>query len=194
MSDNPSPLEKLMPEILSRIGSYAARNSSVGPPVDLLALASTSRRLYDVLSFDTNKHLWGKVFEFIFDFSAIERRLGERWTTSRCLAEEGHKRYAAINRIRKCVVTGPHHIHDLWTAYLMMLESDGKNESLLIDWADIRRYLYHVILYKAQAPKESPLNWFSDTEGASLTLWLMWMTASPGAYLNSCLHFFCSLG
>ena len=85
-----------------------------------------------------------------------------------------------MKRIRQGVVAGQHHLSDLWTAYLMFLESDGKNESQLLEWSDIRRYLYHVIFFKANAPQGSAFSWFSDTEGTALTVWLLWMTASAG--------------
>jgi hypothetical protein len=71
-------------------------------------------------------------------------------------------------------------LSDLWTAYLMLLESDGRNESQLIEWSDIRRFLYHVIMYRARTPRGPSSLWFSDTEGTALTIWLLWMTASAG--------------
>lgn len=175
-----SPLESLPLNVFSSIALYAAENSFLGPPVDLLALSLTSRTLRNTLALSTNTHFWGQLFEFKFDKAAVSRRLGDRWTTSGCLAQEANKRYAAMSRIRRGIVVGEHHKDDLWTAYLMMLESDGKNERQLIEWANIRRYLYIAIFYRARAPRGHSCSWFSDAEGTSLVLWLEWMTACPG--------------
>ena len=62
------------------------------------------------------------------------------------------------------VVVGEHHKSDLWTAYLMMLESDGKKERQLIEWANFRHYLYMVTVYRASVPRGHPCSWFFDTD------------------------------
>lgn len=175
--------ESLAPQVWVRIAFFAGTSSVLGPPTDLLALLSTSRKLYDVLSFTKNKQLWADIFKFKFDTDAAARRLSARWSTSKCLAEEGRKRFAAMRRIRHeyNAVTEQHHLSDLWTAYLMLLENDGRNESQLVEWSDIRRFLYHVIIYRARTPQGSSSLWFVDTEGTALTVWLLWMTANAGA-------------
>lgn len=175
-----SPFERLAPYVLDNIAILAGRNAVLGPPSDLIALACSSKKLYNSLSFHKNKFVWGNVLKFKFDTDAINRRLGDGWTTLGCIAEEGRKRFAAMRRIRQKAVTGPYHLDDLWTAYLMMLESDGKNEAQLIEWADIRRYLYAVIRYRASTPIGASLLWFADSEGTGLAVWLLWMTSSAG--------------
>ncbi|KAF7977139.1 hypothetical protein HWV62_4543 [Athelia sp. TMB] len=175
-----SPIEKLAPQVLSTIGLYAGINCALGPPTDLVALLSSSQALYCVLSYRANQHLWAAVFSVKFDTSAVERRLGERWTTSGCIAAEGRKRFSALQRIRRGIVahSAGGHLADLWVAYLMMLESDGWNESQLIEWANLPAYLYQVVAYRAATPHGSSVLWFSDTEGTALALWLLWMTSS----------------
>jgi len=184
MSTELPSLESLAPQILGRIAFFAGTSSFLGPPTDLLALLSTSYKLYNALSFTRNKHLWADIFKFKFDTDAAARRLSTRWSTSKCLAEEGRKRVAAMRRIRHeySAVAEQHHLSDLWTAYLMLLESDGRNESQLIEWADIRRFLYHVIIYRARTLQGSSSLWFADTEGTALTVWLLWMTANAGEF------------
>jgi len=184
MSTELPSFDSLAPEVLGCIAFFAGTNSFHGPPTDLLALLSTSRKLYDVLSFTKNKQLWADIFKFKFDTDAVERRLSKRWSTAECLAEEGRKRFAAMKRIRHeyNAVTEQHHLSDLWTAYLMLLESDGRNESQLIEWSDIQRFLYHVIMYRARTPQGSSSLWFVDTEGTALTVWLLWMTANAGEF------------
>jgi hypothetical protein len=56
-----------------------------------------------------------------------------------------------------------------------MTESDGKNESQLIDV-----YIRNVLVYRALVPPGSPLAWLTDTEGSALTVWLLWMTVNRG--------------
>ncbi|KIM85033.1 hypothetical protein PILCRDRAFT_817871 [Piloderma croceum F 1598] len=180
MSTELPAFEDLAPQVLGRIAFYAGTSSFLGPPTDLFALLSTSRKLYNVLSFTKNKQLWADIFKFKFDTDAAARRLSPRWSTSECQAEEGRKRFAAMRRIRHeyNAVAEQHHLSDLWTAYLMLLESDGRNESQLIEWSDIRRFLYYAIIYRARTPQGSSSLWFVDTEGTALTVWLLWMTAN----------------
>lgn len=175
-----SPFERLTSEVLVRIAFFVGTSSLLGPPTDLLALVSTSRAVYDVLSFTSNKHLWAEIFTVKFDTEAAARRLSPRWATSQCRAEECKKRLATMKRIRRGTMDELHHLSDLWTAYLMLLESDGRNESQLIEWCDIRRFLYSAISYRASAPQGSLSLWFIDTEGTALVLCLLWMTASAG--------------
>jgi hypothetical protein len=177
-----SSFESFAPQVLGRIAFFTGTSSLLGPPIDLLALLSTSHTIYNVLSFTTNKQLWADIFKFKFDTEAAARRLSPRWATSECLAAEGRKRFAAMRRIKHeyGAVAEEHHLGDLWTAYLMLLESDGRNESQLIEWSDIRRFLYHVIIYRARTPRGSSSLWLVDTEGTALTVWLLWMTANPG--------------
>jgi hypothetical protein len=61
-----------------------------------------------------------------------------------------------------------------------MTESDGKNESRLIEWAGIDVYIRNVLVYRALVPPGSPLAWLTDTEGSALTVWLLWMTVNRG--------------
>lgn len=183
MSASLSPIEKLALRTLESIAFYT--ENFLGPPTDLLAFLSTSRTIYNALSFTTNQRLWSTIYKFKFDTKAISRRLGAGWSTSHCLAAEGLKRFAAMNRIRHGVVAERYHLSDLWTAYLMILEDDGRNYSQIVDWADIRQFLYKVISYRARAPPGSTCSWFQDTEGTALTVWLLWMTASSGQYPHS---------
>lgn len=183
MSAQLSPFESLDSPVLDLIGFFVGTSCFLGPTPDLLALISTSRKLYGALAFTANKDLWAKIFRFKFDTAAAKRRLSDRWATSPCLAEEGRKRFAAMKRIRHGVVAEQHQLSDLWTAYIMLLESDGHNESQLIEWSNIRSFLYHVIIYRARTPRQRSSLWFSDTEGTALTVWLLWMTASAGESL-----------
>lgn len=55
-----------------------------------------------------------------------------------------------------------------------MSESDGKNESQLIDWAGLKSYLDIFIMTRTHLSRP----WNVDFTSSSLALWLMWMTRS----------------
>jgi len=174
-----SSLESLSPEILEHIAflTVADWNHVNGPPKELVPLLCTSRTIYRVLSSSNN--LLASIFRLKFDCAAPTRRLGARWVTSSCLAFELKKRFAALQRIRRKICT---HTDDLWTAYLLMMESDGRNEAQLIEWARVEEYLHTIIAYRVHAVPESPHYWFTETEGTSLIIWLLWMTSSRGEF------------
>lgn len=55
-----------------------------------------------------------------------------------------------------------------------MSESDGKNESQLLEWADLRTYLDTLIVLRVHMH----LPWHTNVMQSSLLLWLLWMTIS----------------
>jgi hypothetical protein len=174
-----SAFERLQPHILQNVAYQAAAATFLGPPKELLPLLSLSRSVHAVLDFKENTPLYADIFRFKFDFQAPQRRLSGRWLTSRCLAFELRKRFGVLKRIR---FNAPHRLDDLWTAYLLMSESDGRNESQLIEWARVEPYLYNVMIHRLRAPADSPISWLGEMEGTSLTVWLLWMTTSQGAF------------
>ena len=117
------------------------------------------------------------IFRFKFDDQAPARRFSARWTTTKCLASELRKRFAALKRIR---ARNQYHLDDLWTAYLLMIESDGKNENQLIEWAEIASYLHVVIMQRVCTPVGHSSLWLKESEGTALTVWLLWLTSSQG--------------
>ncbi|KII89697.1 hypothetical protein PLICRDRAFT_39834 [Plicaturopsis crispa FD-325 SS-3] len=168
-----SPVYRFALEIWERVAFHAATDSFHGPPSGLVPLLCTSKALYNMLSFDKNPHLYREIFLYKFDIGAPSRRFSRRWLTSTCLAVELRKRFCAIKRIRHLVVDTDLHLSDLWTAYLMMMESDGKNESQLIEWADIPRFVRRAIHCRMETGA-----FLRDSEGMALTLWLLWMSDS----------------
>lgn len=170
-------MENLAPEILECIAFHTATSAFLGPPTDLVSLLCASRVIYNAISFSNNSHLYADIFRFKFDYEAPVRRLTARWLTTNCLALELRKRFAALKRIRRGEAQ---RLDDLWTAYLMMLESDGRNESQLIEWAGVEQFLHAVLIYRVRAPPGSSHAWFTESEGTALVVWLLWMTASRG--------------
>ncbi|KAF4613809.1 hypothetical protein D9613_008054 [Agrocybe pediades] len=119
----------------------------------------------------SNSHLYARIFRFKFDTLASTRRLSERWRTTKCLSSELVKRITAMKRIRNMEL----HLDDAWTAYLMMLENDGKNEAQLIQYALLPQWLRTVMTFR-NTPRARELAWFNNPTLDSLVLWLFWET------------------
>jgi hypothetical protein len=185
MAVSESSFESLAIEIVEHIAFLTVagcQTQLLGPPKEILPLLLTSRSLHGILSSDNNSHLYAKIFDFKFDSLAPNRRLGPRWTTTPCLTFELRKRFTALDRIKRGDFSSI--IEDLWTAYLLMIESDGKNETQLIEWAKIKDYLQLAIGNMANTVPGSQNIWFTETEGASLAVWLLWLTSNQGDSFN----------
>jgi hypothetical protein len=185
-----SAFEWFAPEILERIAFFtgADRHFVPGPPTHLVPLLCTSRTIHDVLAFRRNSHLYADLFRVKFDCGAPTRRLGKHWLTTSCLSSELRKRFMALKRIKRRAFG---HTDDLWTAYVLMMEGDGRNETHLIEWAGIREYLMMIILHRARGVENSSRIWFLESEEAALVVWLFWMTSSPSelnAPMENCFH------
>ncbi|KAF5379763.1 hypothetical protein D9615_005748 [Tricholomella constricta] len=169
----PSPFYNLSINDWERIAFYAvaSENTFLGPPTALHALSLVSRHVHMSTSVQNNSRLYARIFRFKFDYAAPARRLSERWLTTRCLAQELIARFSALRRIRGRREFRP---EDLWSAYIMMSESDGKNESQLLDWADLKGYLEILIVARMRLA----MPWNSDVMSTSLLVWLSWMTTS----------------
>ncbi|KAH7920230.1 hypothetical protein BV22DRAFT_1040065 [Leucogyrophana mollusca] len=173
-----SRFERLVKPALEHVAYFLATDTLLGPPADLVSLLCTSRTVNELLCFANNSHLYARIFRFKFDSSAVERRLPIGWSSTPCLAVELRKRFAALKRIRRSSVEAFYHLDDLWVAYLMMLESDGRNEAQLFEWAQLPRWVDCVISYRIRASPESGSSWLLDSVGTSISLWLLWMSSN----------------
>ncbi|KAF4571077.1 hypothetical protein EYR36_001653 [Pleurotus pulmonarius] len=169
-----SKFELAAPEIIEHIALYAVASKPLGPPSELTVLCLVSRRLNSVLRFKNNAHVYASTFNLKFDRSALLRRFSERWRTTRCLTSELKKRFIALKRIR----SRQYNRDDLWTAYLMMLENDGKNGGQLVIWAGIEDFLQGALASRITRQPGVPPMWYTEMEGTSLIAWLLWLTAS----------------
>ncbi|EPQ53003.1 hypothetical protein GLOTRDRAFT_122335 [Gloeophyllum trabeum ATCC 11539] len=167
-------LDTVNAEILARIAFYAATNSELGPPADLLALLLTCKSIHAAISPPTNYALYADAFRAKFDVEPVQRRFPDRWSTDRCLAKELVKRCKMLRRMRRREVPSLEQLtDDLWTAYLMMLEHDKHNRTLLVRWAGIREFLWQIL---AASLTRGLFDWFNNREVASLIVWLFWMS------------------
>jgi hypothetical protein len=172
-----SSFERLVPDVLENIALFTVSELLLGPPTEIVSLLQTSRTCYHLLSFENNAQLFANIFRAKFDCAAPARRLGPRWMSSPSLASELRKRFMALKRIK---IRDTSCADDLWTAYLLMSENDGRNERQLIEWAGIEGYLPLAIAYRSRPSPGYPPSWFTDTEWTSLITWLLWMTSTRG--------------
>jgi hypothetical protein len=178
-----SHFESMPNDILQHIAVLCGYTSGWRPPQDILRLLLTSRRLYDALSFQARPEVYAQIFEAKFDLAAPRRRLPPLRTYS--LASEFVHRFKVLRRVRHSEVSDHHIQSDLWTLYLMQLESDGLNEKQLAAAGAfyfavecIRRYIYpHAAITQLDQSQLDHVR--------SLSVWLLYLTASPRQLLSA---------
>lgn len=141
----PPSLTNIPPEILDEIAFHTVlfpKASKLGPPCDLHSLLLTCKAVHESLS--TSCALLARIFRCQFDYAALARRFSPSWLTSNVLADQLKTRWTILKRIRSVGVSweqqgdlkdswpidswGKTNVtEDLWMAFLMLLESDGKN-------------------------------------------------------------------
>ncbi|KAK7688669.1 hypothetical protein QCA50_008207 [Cerrena zonata] len=197
--ERPLSLAMMPPELLEHIAFFAATdNSFLGPPHGLIPLLTLNRRIHSALSFEFNPHLYSRIFTFKFDVKSAIRRLGVDHTHARALAEELRRRSIHLKRLRGRSDSrdnpsiSRHDKEDrldevLWTAYFMMLESDGKNERQLREYAQIDDWLKDFWFHSDGASRAmwsvKGEEWPANHERMSLAMWLLWLTLKPEEYM-----------
>ncbi|KAI0031790.1 hypothetical protein K488DRAFT_51318 [Vararia minispora EC-137] len=194
-----SILNTVPSEVMEQIAFYAVQQTQIGPPSDLLSLLLVNRRLESTLSIRATPHLYSRIFALKFDHMSHIRRLGSDRTKVRHLAEELRRRFTVLRRIRDglgCLlgdgqvpseedIAVLHEI--LWTAYVMMLESDDINERQLREYAHMHPWLYSFWFHPSgaswaiRAAHED--NWAASHDLASFALWIFWLSLRPDDYL-----------
>lgn len=194
--ERPLSLAMIPQEILEHIAFYTAANDGfLGPPHDLVSLLTLNQRIHSALSFETNPHLYARIFTFKFDVKPAIRRLGVDHIHARALAEELRRRCTYLKRLRARTDSRDNPSlskHDkenqlngvLWTAYLMMLESDGNNERQLREYARIDEWLREFWFHSEGASQAmwsvKGEEWPANHERMALAMWLLWFTLKPG--------------
>ena len=194
--ERPLSLAMIPPEILEHIAFFAATDDNfLGPPSDLLPFLTLNKRIHSALSFQYNPHLYARIFTFKFDVKSAIKRLGVDHIHARALAEELKRRCIHLKQLRSrsdCRDAPSISCHDkedildgiLWTAYLMMLESDGKNERQLREYAHVDEWLKEFWFHPEGASRAMYSikgdEWPVNHERMSLAMWLLWFTLKPG--------------
>lgn len=131
-------------EVLEDIAFWVVtEDTSVEPVKNLIPLLLLDRKTNEFLSFDSNHPLYARIYAAKFDTNATTRRLGKARLTARGLAMELSKRYAHLRLIRTLSIDPKLIEPAIWTAFVMMLENEGKNERLLLERAQITNWLEH---------------------------------------------------
>lgn len=182
-------LDRFPQEVLEHIVFFAATDSFLGPPSGVLPFLTLNRAMHDALSFSNNPHLYARIFTAKFDIAAAVRRMGTALLPATALAEELRRRSIVLRQFRD--IRGSRTARSetidrmLWTAYLMVLESDGKNERQLREYGRINEwfkdYWFHPLgASGALRTVNISDHWPDNTEQMSLALWLFWYVLRPG--------------
>lgn len=161
------PLE-VLEDIAFRV---ATQNASITPLNNLIPLLSLSRETNKFLSFDSNHPLYARIYATKFDIKTTTRRLGKKSLTARGLSMELKKRCIHLRAIRtlsfELDLIGP----AIWTAFVMMLENDGKNESLLLEYAQMAHWLEQYWVAVSNSLEGD--GWPSNSLIHSVCMWLL---------------------
>lgn len=188
---SPTSLLSFPYEILIKIALETAC-IDLGPPKHLPALVLTCRRLYDALV--RNPELYGRVFKAKFDITAARRRFGPIALLSKNLATQLKSYCVSLKRIREGNIYADQDTldMDLWNAYLMMTENDGRNAVQLIEYARLPDFVNRLV--RARLHEELlEGNWPKENTTRSLALWLLWMVTDtsescPSSYCADYMH------
>ncbi|KAG9002450.1 hypothetical protein FRB94_003861 [Tulasnella sp. JGI-2019a] len=174
-------LDTLPDDILTTIAIELAALYPRGPPSAVfVALGATCRSIAFALSL--SPHVYNTIFRFQFDISALERRLFTSLVPS-IVAPELQRRWRSLKRMRWAASAGPsiwgdlypldHIRQDMWIAYVLLLENDGKNWEQLVGWAMLPAYVHAYVDWDL-TPACSAHDLPEETEVRSLGLWLLW--------------------
>ncbi|KAI0673847.1 hypothetical protein C8Q78DRAFT_1068083 [Trametes maxima] len=169
---------RLPPDVILHIALELATIDILGPPRHLPPLLQVCRYVYNVLSAN-KKALMARIYRSKFDLRAAQRRLGATTLTNSALAFQLKKQTCALKRLRTGDITSHSLIADLWTAFIMFLENDGRNYAHLVEYAHIDAVVERYMDTKLWAFRETNLGWPIDSTPNSLVVWMLWFTMSP---------------
>jgi hypothetical protein len=186
-------LQSLPLEILDLIAFELVAFQPLGPPSDILPLLCTSSHFQHALSPGTNPVLFARIFRHKFDTRAIERRA---FTPSHVQCVEQLVHYCRTMQVlrsgdvyvrpRGTVIGGYDNdrsaVDAMFTAFMMMLEDDGKNARQLQEWAFADVFVERFLRRRLYENRERNDGWPLENSPNSCALWLMWMFTSEGGH------------
>ncbi|KAI0830278.1 hypothetical protein BC628DRAFT_1313421 [Trametes gibbosa] len=194
-----SILATIPQEVLEHVAFFVATENFLGPPDGVLGLLAVDRRTHSALSMSSNPFLWSRIFAFKFDSPSAFQRLSSRLITPQEICEELKLRCALLKRIRRRTDSlatsyslSPTHRDALrsilYTAYLMMLENEGKNDRQLREYAGfdvwLKDFLFHPSGASLAASSIKVDLWPPNDERSALALWLFWYMLRPDEYMS----------
>lgn len=177
---NPFSLINVPHEILVEIALETALIDVLGPPSHLLALLCTCRRIYNQLARSTD--LLGRIFRAKFDVSAIRRRFGPLGLHNKNLASQLKVYCSTMRRIREGDIHSENLEQDLWIAYFMLSENDGRNAIQLREWANIFPFVDRIV--RTRLYEDAPqTGWPLENVRNNLAMWILWFVTDIGVFL-----------
>ena len=174
---------RLHGDIIVRIVLELAHNEPLGPPRHLPPLFLLCRLVTDILNAH-RKAILADIFRARFDTSAALRRLGPSALKTSALAFQLKKHTLALKRLRHCDFDSDALLGDLWTAYILFMENDGRNYAHLVEYSRIHllldRFMEDKRLWNLRQRWGS--GWPLELTPNALVVWLLWFTMTPGAW------------
>ena len=168
LMNGPLSLNTVPQEVLEHIAYFAGTDTFLGPPSSIVPLLLTNRQIHASLSIATNHHLYARIFAHKFDTAAPRARFGTFHLTAYALADELRRRCSVLKRLRERRDSTTHARHAdcaedkmtvqdmLFTAYILLVENEGKNKLQLVEYGRMREWINEF--------------WF-DTHGSSLAIY-----------------------
>ncbi|KAJ7231864.1 hypothetical protein B0H12DRAFT_1146219 [Mycena haematopus] len=163
------PLASIPAEVLEHIAFQLTCLQPLGPPSGLVPLLLTCKTVHIRLS--SNSALYARIFQFKFDSSAVRRRAFH--PTPAQYHDQLVLYCTQLQRLRGPVWRDCDEV--LFSAYLMMLENDGRNAAQLVH-AGLDSYLD--IFVRTRLWDDRSHGWPTDNTATACALWLVWMTTT----------------
>lgn len=165
-------------DLLVRIALETAVADPLGPPHLLTPLLCTCKFLYNELASSTD--LYAAIFKAKFDISAPRRRVGPPAVVNRNLVQQLKTYCITLKRIKHGDIHASTIEEDLWNAYAMLLESDGKNAIQLKEYARLPLYVDRIVRTRLWE-NVTEYGWPQESPVGSLSVSLLWMVTNRGA-------------
>ncbi|KAJ7170955.1 hypothetical protein C8R46DRAFT_1087260 [Mycena filopes] len=166
------PLYAIPSEILENIAYELTCLTPLGPPAALIPLLLTCKALNNKLS--GNTVLYTRIFKYKFDSSAVRRRAFNP-TPNQYFDQLVH--YCTQLAKLRMQVRADDCDDVLFSAFLMMLENDGRNAAQL-EHAGLESYLDVFVRTRMWDNRSSSHGWPADNTASACALWLVWMTTT----------------
>lgn len=175
-------------EIFNRIVFELTCLEPLGPPTIIIPLMQTCRSIYEALLSDNNRCLYSMIYRHKFDVSAVMRRAFDP-TPMQCILQL--RRILAAMRLfrsgdiyvdkRQSQDDGLGLNEALNTAFVMMLDDDGRNAVQLLLWARADVFIRNFVARRLYEGFQYNDGWPLDGENIAHALWVMWLLTSEGA-------------
>ena len=175
---------RLPSTVLENIALETCVVEPLGPPSDLVPLLLTCKHIYVQLAFLYNRHFYARIFRAKFDTRAALRRLGSRASYTANLANQLRIWCQCLTHIKRGDIMSSQTPKFLWAAFFMMVESDGKNEAQLLEWADLKTFVDRFVRERLWESRDDYHGWPAESSVNALALWLMWLTTDEGAFFR----------